>query len=1007
MKVYVDMDDVLCETAASLCRLAAREFGRHVPYEEVFDFDLQRVFDLSDAEMRRFMALSHAPETLAAYPVTPGAVEGIRALQAAGHAVEIVTGRPAAAHAGTRRWLVAAGLGDLPVVYVDKYGRDACYAHHAGDPATLTMDELLARTYDVAIDDSPPALERLSAWDRTRLLVFDRPWNRAYRLAPGMRRVAGWKGVADVLAVRRRSLVAGVLAVALACVAPLTAAAAEPPLETVSGGSALQWARPAADDPVLTLIPEPVRGGIVVATVPGKGTLPGFNGGFGQPSDYPVQLFHGGRRLPLARYPNAGNLYITGGEQNFPKGGPKPKSVTFTTDADAARLAAWAKEPELWAEGEWRWNWAGSSVKVEKVDPVAGTLEIGTRWVSYGIAKGNSTGGGLHVRNAFSEIDMPGEWAADLKRRRIYLYPPVEGLTGIEASMADHLLVLTNAHDVVIEGKVFENCRKDAIVLVDCTNVVIRRSVVRNTGGWGVTVKGGRNCRVMGCDIYNTGEGGVTATGGDRDRLLPGGHAVENCHIHHVGEWIHHYRPAVWLEGVGGRCAHNLIHDLRHAAVIYGGNDQYVGYNVVHGTCIGNFDCGALYTHTKHDWSSRGHLVEYNCIFATGSLRCGTETHGIYIDGWSSGVTVRGNIVVDASLGIFQNGGNDNVYERNIVLCCEHPLRRANLGLQRGTRPHPHVKDGRGSPLYRLLLARKTLYETPLWRTHYPNMLRVLDFEDPVFAHNALFTVATNNVWCWSGRPVFEDADQLSRWQTVTNNVTLDDPGFVDYEGFDWELRPDAPARRIVGGSSRFGEMGLYASADRVSPPVKFGAGLPKPRRVHRYPAPLVLAKVVFDSAPATGACAVACHACGVNRPWHPGVRKVSALLGEPPLESGWTRHEFSFTPTLDTTATLYLEGWRGERTAYDDIRMTGATLADGGFETGGAWECEPVGAGMDQYGIAEPPYGIVGEFAGVRPHAGRGMCLANFYLKVRQRGIVLKKGIPVTVSLFARPAVR
>ena len=195
MRIYVDMDDVLCETAASLCRLAERTFGRQVSYGQVFDFDLQRVFALSDAEMRRFMALSHAPETLAAYPVTPGAAEGLRTLRAAGHEVEIVTGRPASAHDGTERWLAAAGMDGFPVTYVDKYGRDACYAHRPGDPRTISMDELLARAYDVAIDDSPVALDRLAVWRRTQLLVFDRPWNAAYALAPNMRRVLGWADI--------------------------------------------------------------------------------------------------------------------------------------------------------------------------------------------------------------------------------------------------------------------------------------------------------------------------------------------------------------------------------------------------------------------------------------------------------------------------------------------------------------------------------------------------------------------------------------------------------------------------------------------------------------------------------------------------------------------------------------------------------------------------------------------------------------------------------------------
>ena len=784
-------------------------------------------------------------------------------------------------------------------------------------------------------------------------------------------------------------------------------ASAEVPLEKISGGMALEWKRPVADDPMLALLPKPIRDKVVVATVPGKGCLPGFNGGFGQDSDYPIQLFRKERRLPLARYPNEGSLYITDGEVEFVKGQPKPKTVKFKADLMEPRLDMWVKEPELWVDGEWRHNWSGSSVKVEAVDPVGKTLEIGTKWVSYGISKGSSQGGGFRVRNAFSEIDRPGEWAADLKNRRIYLYPPTEGLEGIEASMKDNLLVLDGARDVVIEGKVFENCRKDAIILKNCTNVVIRRSIVRNTGGWGIKITGGKDCRVLGCDIYNTGEGGVSMAGGNRDRLEPGNHAVENCHLHHIGEWILHYRPAVSLGGVGCRCAHNLIHDLRHAAIIYGGNDQYIGFNIIHDTCVGNYDCGALYAHTKHDWSDRGHLVEYNCIFMTGSRLSSICTHGIYIDGWSSGVTVRGNIVNCASLGLFQNGGNDNVYERNIVLCCERSMRRDNLGLMGGKKPYPLIKDGRGSPFFKYLLGRKELFESPLWRNRYPNMLRVLEFEDPIYAHNSLFTVATNNVWCWSGSPAFVDSDQMKGFQTITNNVTLADPGFIDYEGFNWELRPDSPARKVVGGDSRFGEMGLYASPDRVSPPVKFGEGLAKPMRTRIYPPPMVLARVIFANLPSTGECAVACRDCGVNKPWHPGKKVVSALLARPPLDTGWRRYEFSFTPTVDTTATLYLEGWRGERTAYDDVRVTGAEIVNGDFDSEGGWERVPISPGMDQYGIAEPPYGIVESFAGVKPFSGSRMCLANFYLKVRQPQIVLKKGVPVTVSFVACPALK
>ena len=193
MRFYIDIDDVLCETAATLCGLAERAFGKGVPYAEVRQFDLQRVFGLTDDEMARFMVLSHEPDCLRSYPETPGAADGVRALRASGHDVEFVTGRPPSAHAATRDWLDAAGLDGIPVTYVDKYGR---FTREAGNaPHAISLPELLARRYDVAIDDSPVVLPHLAAWTDTRVLVVDRPWNAAFRLAPNMTRVRGWAGI--------------------------------------------------------------------------------------------------------------------------------------------------------------------------------------------------------------------------------------------------------------------------------------------------------------------------------------------------------------------------------------------------------------------------------------------------------------------------------------------------------------------------------------------------------------------------------------------------------------------------------------------------------------------------------------------------------------------------------------------------------------------------------------------------------------------------------------------
>ena len=59
MRIYIDFDDVLCETARNLAVLARELFGRTVPYEAISGFDLKAAFALSEAEIDRLMEHAH------------------------------------------------------------------------------------------------------------------------------------------------------------------------------------------------------------------------------------------------------------------------------------------------------------------------------------------------------------------------------------------------------------------------------------------------------------------------------------------------------------------------------------------------------------------------------------------------------------------------------------------------------------------------------------------------------------------------------------------------------------------------------------------------------------------------------------------------------------------------------------------------------------------------------------------------------------------------------------
>ena len=64
MKVYIDFDDVLCETAKHFTKLAKELFGIDVPYREVQFFNLKKTFDLSDEQYEEMMIAGHLPENL-------------------------------------------------------------------------------------------------------------------------------------------------------------------------------------------------------------------------------------------------------------------------------------------------------------------------------------------------------------------------------------------------------------------------------------------------------------------------------------------------------------------------------------------------------------------------------------------------------------------------------------------------------------------------------------------------------------------------------------------------------------------------------------------------------------------------------------------------------------------------------------------------------------------------------------------------------------------------------
>ena len=779
------------------------------------------------------------------------------------------------------------------------------------------------------------------------------------------------------------------------------------------GKNRVMWRTLPKDDPNAALLPEKARSHVLVADLSGTDPIPGFKA-FGCPvndaqrkaTETPLALFQGVHRLVTARWPDEG--WAIGGKQfgTDTYGDPggrvvyRDGGISFT---DQSKLLRWKREPELWARGHWCAKWADSSKRVENVDLEAGQIRMDNKDEFFGYADDPE----FYVFNAFSELDRPGEWVVDRARRRLYVWPHADADDAIRLPQVSRIVEGEGLHDFVLDGFTFEGMQSDALLFSNAVRVVVQASVIRHTGGWGVKFEGGELCRVDGCDLYDIGEGGVWLRGGDLDRLTPARHFAKNCHIHHFGRRISNYRPGISLNGVGCRAGRNLVHHSDHIGIQFSGNDHYIGYNVLHDLCQHNDDAGTIYGYMC-DLTQRGTTIEHNVVHMSGDRPIARNVYAIYLDAWTSGCLVRGNIVNRATVGIWMSGGQANTIVSNIVMNCENAIWRGSVG-----KGDPGSKktwsQGRKSFLLAKLVEHQEDYGKAPW-TKYPHLLSPLDLEDAEFAHCGLWNEIVDNVFVSSGKLAIKDWAETREYAVLGGNIAFDDdPGFVNYRGLDWNVRPGSPLAKKFGDDTRFAKMGIYDSATRVSKAVKFADDVTPPRGLGgEFPDSVVRIDVTWDGALSDGVKTMADDCTASTVPFWSAGKRVMAAFGDAPDD--WKEYSFSFVPTSDGTVTFWLMGEHWNMTLYDDFKVEGATLADPDFTVGeNKW-------GRNNEGREDPlfpggnrrAYGIVrslprSDGAEYRPYRGDAMALANHDKLVLQGGVKVKKGVRVTASFHAR----
>lgn len=383
-------------------------------------------------------------------------------------------------------------------------------------------------------------------------------------------------------------------------------------------------------------------------------------------------------RLPIGRYPN-----LDAAEKGYLRFESK-NGTTQITDNELSSAINWTGSEIVIKVYEYRFCKTKVTAQSGKTLTISASAEI----------PGLTVGSGYFFVNSIKTLDHEGEWAYDANSRKLYLYSETNPNSyTCTYTFEDNVISITNANDLSLSDISVKLGKNTNILLTAANNTQLKNLSVNDAGAMGIQIEQTNGATISDCSFDKNNVRAIYCLNKSSNLT------VRNSQFTNIGMDAAFGREkglyAIYNESDGAQFLNNRFENIGGAGICTGGKNQLIHRNFINQALMLLDDMGGIYTNDNlGGLTVDGTVIEENIV-----TNCPGEpfsnatnhnwTHGIYLDNYSSSVTVRNNSVSNIGACCYfmhrptkttkfygNTGFNGNKYEMqiNISLCDRDPF---------------------------------------------------------------------------------------------------------------------------------------------------------------------------------------------------------------------------------------------------------------------------------------------------------------------------------------------